>query len=66
MKVSAFIRLLEQRGFVLVRQKGSHRQYRRKGTPTLLVTVAGKPSSEIDKGTLSSMLKQAGLSKDDL
>jgi predicted RNA binding protein YcfA (HicA-like mRNA interferase family) len=43
----------------LVRQKGSHKQYKhpsKKG----LVTVSGhKPSDEIAIGTLSSILKQA-------
>lgn len=47
---------------VLVRQKGSHRQYHhtlKSGT----VTVAGKDSVEIPPGTLNSILKQAGLKK---
>ena len=47
-------------GWFLSRTKGSHRQYKhasKKG----LVTVAGHPSDDIDKGTLNSILKQAGL-----
>lgn len=64
-KVRAFIRLLERHDFVLIRQKGSHRQYRKSGHP-YVVTVAGKLSDEIDRGTLASMLRQAGLTRDDL
>jgi len=47
-------------GWVLSRTKGSHRQYkhpRKQG----LVTIAGHPSDEIDRGTLNSIMKQAGL-----
>lgn len=61
-KVKELITLLEQDGWVCIRQKGSHRQFRhalKSGT----VTVAGKPSIEIPPGTLSSILKQAGLKK---
>lgn len=65
MKVRAFIRLLERNNFVLIRQRGSHRQFRKPGHP-YVVTVAGKPSDEIDRGTLSNMLRQAGLTRDDM
>jgi predicted RNA binding protein YcfA (HicA-like mRNA interferase family) len=44
----------------LVKTEGSHRQYKhpsKKGK----VTVAGKPSDDVRKGTLNSILKQAGL-----
>lgn len=60
MKVSAIIKIIENNGWYKVRQKGSHRQYKNdkiKG----LVTIAGKSSDEIDKGTLNSTLKQARL-----
>ncbi|HEX2824939.1 MAG TPA: type II toxin-antitoxin system HicA family toxin [Burkholderiales bacterium] len=63
MKVKELIDLLEADGWVLVRTKGSHRQFRhptKKGT----VTVAGKPSIDMPAGTLNSALKQAGLKKD--
>jgi predicted RNA binding protein YcfA (HicA-like mRNA interferase family) len=58
--IRQLVRLLEQDGWVEVRQKGSHRQFRhalKKGT----VTVAGKPSADVPIGTLNSVLKQAGL-----
>ena len=63
MKVKEFIDLLEADGWVLVRTKGSHRQFRhpsKKGT----VTVAGKPSVDMPPGTVNSAVKQAGLKKD--
>jgi predicted RNA binding protein YcfA (HicA-like mRNA interferase family) len=60
MKVKELIRLLEKDGWEQARMRGSHRQYRhpsKAGT----VTVAGKPSADIPPGSLSSILKQAGL-----
>ena len=60
MKVNELIKLIEQDGWEQTRMKGSHRQYRHPGKPGT-VTVAGKPSADIPPGTLSSILKQAGL-----
>ncbi len=60
MKVKEFISLLERDGWIQVRQKGSHRQFRHPTKPGT-VTVAGKPSADIPPGTLASALKQAGL-----
>ena len=60
MKVRQVIRLLERDGWVLVRTRGSHRQYKHPKKPGL-VTLAGKPSDELAAGTLNSVLKQAGL-----
>jgi predicted RNA binding protein YcfA (HicA-like mRNA interferase family) len=60
MKIRDVIKLLERDGWCLVRQRGSHRQYRhdrKRG----LVTVAGKPSADLAPGTLDSIFKQAGL-----
>ena len=62
MKVGELIRLLEEDGWRLVRTKGSHRQFRSPSKPRT-VTVAGKPSLDVPPGTLSSILKQAGLKK---
>ena len=61
-KVKDLLALLAADGWLLVRQRGSHRQYHhpnKSGT----VTVAGKPSVEIPPRTLASILKQAGLKK---
>ena len=59
MKVSEIIKIIEKDGWMLVRQKGSHKQFkhrRKKG----LVTVSGhKMSDDIAPGTLKSILKQA-------
>lgn len=60
MKVRDIIKLLEADGWYLTNTEGSHRQFKhpaKKGK----VTVSGKPSDEVRKGTLSSILKQAGL-----
>lgn len=54
-----FRSMLEQDGWVLVRTKGSHQQFKhpvKKG----LVTVA-HPTKDFDIKTWNSMLKQAGL-----
>jgi predicted RNA binding protein YcfA (HicA-like mRNA interferase family) len=61
-KVKELLALIEADGWFQVRQRGSHRQYHhpsKSGT----VTVSGKPSVEVPPGTLSSVLKQAGLKK---
>ena len=61
MKVSELIRILKDDGWSLSRTKGSHRQFKhpnKKG----LVTVPGKESDDVRKGTLGSILRQAGLS----
>jgi predicted RNA binding protein YcfA (HicA-like mRNA interferase family) len=60
MKVGEIIKLLEGDGWVQVRMKGSHRQFKH-SSKLGLVTVAGKPSVDIPPGTLSSILKQAKL-----
>jgi predicted RNA binding protein YcfA (HicA-like mRNA interferase family) len=60
MKVSELLRLIEKDGWFMVRQRGSHRQFHhpsKSGT----VTVAGAPSIDVPRGTLNSLLKQAGL-----
>jgi predicted RNA binding protein YcfA (HicA-like mRNA interferase family) len=61
-KVADLIRILENDGWRLVRTRGSHRQFKNANKPGT-VTVAGKPSIDIPPGTLSSILKQAGLKK---
>ena len=60
MKVLEVLKLLEDDGWYLARTKGSHRQFKQ---PIKLgtVTVSGKRSVEMPRGTLNSILKQAGL-----
>jgi predicted RNA binding protein YcfA (HicA-like mRNA interferase family) len=60
MKVRQVIRLLEEDGWYAVRQTGSHRQFKHPTKPGL-VTVAGKPSHDLSKKTLASILRQAQL-----
>ncbi|MGZ3872413.1 MAG: type II toxin-antitoxin system HicA family toxin [Mucilaginibacter sp.] len=60
MKIKEIIRIIEEDGWYYSRESGSHRQFKhplKKGT----VTVAGKPSDDLDKGTQKSILRQAGL-----
>ncbi len=61
-KVKDLIAQIEQDGWVLVRTRGSHRQYRHTSKPGT-VTVAGKTSVDVPIGTLQNILRQAGLKK---
>ena len=60
MKVRDVLRLIEDDGWYQVTQKGSHRQFKHPFKPGR-VTIAGHPSQEMDRGTLNSIIKQAGL-----
>jgi predicted RNA binding protein YcfA (HicA-like mRNA interferase family) len=60
MKVKELIKIIEWDGWVQVRQRGSHRQFHHRTKPGT-VTIAGSPSEDVPKGTLNSVLKQAGL-----
>jgi predicted RNA binding protein YcfA (HicA-like mRNA interferase family) len=62
MKVREILKLLEEDGWYLARTKGSHRQFKHSSKPGT-VTVAGKSGLDVPPGTLSSILKQAGLKK---
>ena len=59
-KVRDAILLVEQDGWSLVRTKGSHGQYRHPDKPGT-VTIAGKLSDDLPRGTWSSVMKQARL-----
>ena len=59
-KVRDIVKQLEDDGWSVVRQRGSHRQFKHATKPGL-VTVAGKPGDDVAPGTLNSILKQAGL-----
>ncbi len=58
MKVREVIRILEADGWVLVKTKGSHRQFKH---PEKLgkVTVPGNLSKDMPIGTLANIWKQA-------
>jgi predicted RNA binding protein YcfA (HicA-like mRNA interferase family) len=55
------IRALEKDGFLIVRQKGSHVSLQ-KGIHKTIVPI----HDELAKGTLLGILKQCGLTKEDL
>lgn len=60
MKVREVIKLIEDDGWILVGQRGSHRQFKHPAKPGR-VTVPGNLGDEIKSGTLASILRQAGL-----
>jgi len=60
MKVGEAIKLLEGSGWEQVRQRGDHRQFRHPSKPGT-VTVAGRLSGDLKKGTWASIQRQAGL-----
>lgn len=60
MKVRDIIKLIEVDGWNFDRMKGSHKQFKHP-TKKGLVTVAGNRGDDVLKGTLNSILKQAGL-----
>ncbi len=59
--VAEVLRLLAEDGWYRVATRGSHRQFKHPWKPGR-VTVAGKPGERLARGTLKSILKQAGLS----
>jgi len=61
-KYREIIRLIEDDGWRLVAQRGSHRHYEHATKPGK-VTVAGKPNLDVPKGTAANILRQAGLRK---
>lgn len=61
-KVRALIRELEDDGWTVVRQVGSHRQFRHPVKPGT-VTMPGAMGDELAKGTLASVVRQAGLTR---
>ena len=59
MKARDAIRLIESDGWYLVRQRGSHKQFRHPIKKGLVTIAAHRLSDEIATGTLNSILKQA-------
>ncbi|MDN5871932.1 MAG: type II toxin-antitoxin system HicA family toxin [Nitrococcus sp.] len=51
---------MKEDGWYHTRTRGSHRQFKHPSKPGR-VTVPGKPNDDLASGTLSSILKQAGL-----
>lgn len=59
MKVREVIRRLEGEGWVMVRQRGSYRQFRHPDSPGT-VTVAGNRNKDMLAPILASIRRQAG------
>jgi len=60
LKVRDAIKIIENNGWYLVKQRGSHKQFKhqvKKGR----VTIAGNMNDDLAPGTLNSILKQADL-----
>jgi predicted RNA binding protein YcfA (HicA-like mRNA interferase family) len=62
-KVREFIRELTVDGWVQVRQRGSHRQFRHPAKPGT-VTVPGALGEELHVELISSITRQAGLKRE--
>ena len=58
------IKILTKIGFTIARQKGSHVILKKETSEGIRTTVVPL-HSEIDRGTLLEILRQAGLKKDD-
>jgi predicted RNA binding protein YcfA (HicA-like mRNA interferase family) len=61
-RFSELVRLLEEDGFALIKEKGSIRYYGKAGWPNL-VRVDYHGFKEVPTGTCHSILKAAGLKK---
>ena len=62
MRFSELVRLLEQNGFRLLREKGSIRYYAKPGYPRL-VRIDFHGAKEVPTGTCHAILKAAGIKK---
>jgi predicted RNA binding protein YcfA (HicA-like mRNA interferase family) len=60
MTVREILQKLHEDGWVMIRQRGSHRQFVHPQMPGKRVTVAGHPHLDLPKGTINSIFKQAG------
>ena len=60
MKVRDVVRMVEADGWYRVVTEGSHRQYKHPTKPGR-VTISGHPEDEMPKGTLASVMRQAGV-----
>ena len=62
MKFSELVRLLEQDGFKIIKEKGSIRYYGKSGWSNL-IRVDFHGAKEVPKGTCHAILKDAGIKK---
>lgn len=61
MKVKQIIKLLEQDGWYVIVQKGSHKQYKHPNKTGRVTVPDHGQNKDLAKGTENSILKQAGL-----
>lgn len=62
MKIRDVLKLIEADGWYRVKSKGGHRQFKHLTKPGR-VTISGHPNDDLGPDTLSSIFKQASLSK---
>ena len=62
MKFSELVRLLEQNGFRIIKEKGSIRYYTKPGWDNL-IRIDYHGSKEVPKGTCHAILKDAGIKR---
>ena len=61
MKYKEVVKIIEEDGWFEVRQKGSHRAYKHNIKVGIVTIAYHRMSDEVPRGTLNSILKQAGL-----
>lgn len=61
-KVRDVIKLIERHGWLLAVTRESHRQFKHATIPGR-VTISGHPGDDMPKGTLASVLRQAGIKR---
>ena len=61
MKYREIVEIIEGDGWHEVRQRGSHRAYKHKTKPGIVTIAYHRLSDDVPKGTLNSILKQAGV-----
>lgn len=58
------IKVLQQKGFIYISQKGSHVKFKKIGSRTLIVIIPAN-RKEIPFGTFKSILRQSNLEEED-
>jgi predicted RNA binding protein YcfA (HicA-like mRNA interferase family) len=61
MKARELLKLLEDNGWILVGQKGSHMQFKHPDKAGKVTVPSHGGNEDIPRGTLNSILRQAGL-----
>ena len=59
--IKEILKLLKKDGWIKIRQRGSHKQFKHPSKPGLVTISYHKLSDDIAPGTLNSILKQAQL-----